>query len=162
MSPRPVKLDKLLDPTSWRILNALQHQARLSLAELSRKINLSAPATMERLRRLEESGVIMSYRAEVNAAKAGLPMLAFIRINTPTRDYPRFLKLIDGMPEVAECHHVAGVDSFVLKVRLASNAHLEAVLRQFSAFGETTTSIVLSSPVAWREISPLPLGSGED
>ncbi len=83
-------------------------------------------------------------------------MLAFIRINTPTRDYPRFLKLIGRMPEVAECHHVAGVDSFILKVRLASNAHLEAVLRQFSAFGETTTSIVLSSPVAWREISPLP------
>lgn len=142
------------DLTNWRILRELQRNARQPLSELGRKINLSAPATLERVRKLEEAGIITGYRADLDAAKLGWSILAFIRINTPTRSYPAFLKLIDALPEVAECHHVAGVDSFVLKVRLASNAHLEAVLRRLSAFGDTTTSIVLSSHTTHREIVP--------
>jgi Lrp/AsnC family leucine-responsive transcriptional regulator len=147
-------LSKLLDATNKRIVRELQQRARISISELGRKISLSAPATQERLRRLEEAGIIRSYRAEVDAAALGLPIFVFIRINTPTRAYPRFLKRIEQLPEIIECHHVAGVDSFILKARLASNAHLETLLRQLSAFGETTTSIVLSSPIAWRAVEP--------
>lgn len=150
----PRSANTLLDPTGLRILAELQHDGRLSLSELARRINLSAPATHERVRRLEEAGVIAGYHAEVDAPKLGLPILAFIRINTPTRAYPRFLALVEAMPEVCECHHVAGADSFILKVRVATNAQLEAVLRLLSPFGETTTSIVLSSPVPRRAIQP--------
>jgi Lrp/AsnC family leucine-responsive transcriptional regulator len=144
--------NKLLDSTGWRILVELQRNGRLSLSELARKVNLSAPATQERVRRLEEAGVLTGVHAEVDAAKLGLPMLAFVRINTPTRAYPRFLAAIEAMPEIVECHHIAGVDSFILKVRLASNTHLEEVLRLLGPFGETTTSIVLSSPVRRRAV----------
>lgn len=150
----PSSLNKLLDPTGWRILRELQYNARASLTELGRKINLSTPAVVERVRKLEEAGIITGYHAQIDAEKLGLPLLVFIRINTPTREYARFLKVIEQSPEVLECHHVAGADSFILKGRLASNAHLEALLRRISAFGETNTSIVLSSPVASRQIAP--------
>lgn len=83
-----------------------------------------------------------------------MSILAFVRINTATRLYPRFLQVVEGSSEIIECHRVAGADSFVLKVRLASNAPLEDVLGRLSPFGETTTSIMLSSPLAHRPIKP--------
>lgn len=145
-------IHKLLDRTNWRILAALQRNARLSLSELGREVNLSAPATMERVRKLEEAGVIAGYHAQINPDAIGLPVLVFIRINTPTRDYPRFLAALTEKPEVVECHHIAGADSFILKAHLPSNAHLEKLLQWLSAFGRTHTDIVLSSPLPRRAI----------
>ncbi len=142
--------NKLLDRTNWRILAALQRNARLSLSELGREVNLSAPAVLERVRRLEEAGVIAGYHASINAEAVGLPVLAFIRINTATRDYPRFLAALKEMPEITECHHIAGADSFILKAHLPSNAHVEGLLQRLSAFGRTHTDIVLSSPLPHR------------
>jgi Lrp/AsnC family leucine-responsive transcriptional regulator len=146
----PAAINKLLDRTNWRILSALQRNARLPLSELGRSVNLSAPATLERVRKLEEAGVITGYRAEISAEAIGLPVMAFIRINTPTRDYPRFLAALDQMPEIVECHHIAGADSFIMKAHLPSNAHVEKLLERLSVFGRTHTDIVLSSPIALR------------
>lgn len=146
----PSAINKLLDRTNWRILSALQRDARMPLSKLGRSVNLSAPATMERVRKLEEAGVITGYRAEINAEAIGLPVQAFIRINTPTRDYPRFLAALEEMPEVVACHHIAGADSFILKAHLASNGNLEKLLQRLSAFGRTHTDIVLSSPIPHR------------
>jgi Lrp/AsnC family leucine-responsive transcriptional regulator len=105
---------------------------------------------MERVRKLEEAGVIAGYHAQINPDAIGLPVLVFIRINTPTRDYPRFLAALTEKPEVVECHHIAGADSFILKAHLPSNAHLEKLLQWLSAFGRTHTDIVLSSPLPRR------------
>ena len=152
----PIPIDKLLDRTGWQILGELQRNARISLSDLGRKINLSTPATMERVRKLEEVGIVTGYRADLDATKLGLPILAFVRINTPTRLYPRFLQVVEQSTEIIECHHVAGADSFILKARLVSNAHLEDLLRRLSPFGETNTSIVLSSPLTHRPLAPQP------
>jgi Lrp/AsnC family leucine-responsive transcriptional regulator len=146
----PSAINKLLDRTNWRILSLLQRDARMSLSQLGRSVNLSAPATLERMRKLEEAGVITGYRAEINPEAIGLPVMAFIRINTPTRDYPRFLKALEEMPEIVACHHIAGADSFILKAHLASNSDLERLLQRLSIFGRTHTDIVLSSPIRLR------------
>ncbi len=103
---------------------------------------------------MEEAGIITGYRAEVNPAKVGLPITAFMRLNTPTTQYPRVLALIRSLPQVLECHHVAGGDSFIMKVVVASIPELEELIAQFSPYGQTTTSIVLSSPIIKPAIEP--------
>lgn len=145
---------KLLDEVGWRIVKALQEDGRLSFAELGRQVGLSLPAVSERVRRMEEAGIITGYHAEVNLPKAGRPITAFIRMNVPRSCYPAFIALVQGLSEVLECHHLSGVDAFILKVALTSIPHLEALIDQLSRHGETTTSIVLSSPVARRVIGP--------
>lgn len=142
-----------LDETDRRILHALQREGRISFAELGRRVGLTAPAVAGRMRRLEAAGVIVGYRAEVDAARVGRPITALIRLRTPSRMYDRVLKALGDMGEVVECHHVSGEDSFVLKAVVTDVAHLEAVIARISAFGDTSTSIVLSSPIA-----PRPLG----
>ena len=139
--------ERLLDEVGWQLLRALQEEARLSYAELGRKVGLSPPAVTERVRKMEEEGIIKGYWAEVSAEKIGLPLVAFIRLKTPPDRYKRFLTLVSGLPEVRECHHVAGDDSFIMKVFVASMSHLETLLGQLSPYGQTTTSIVLSSPI---------------
>lgn len=143
---------KLLDKVGWRLLEALQEDARLSFAELGRRVGLSLPAVAERVRRLEEAGLITGYHGQVNPAKLGLPITAFIRQNVAPERYPTFIALISDLPEVIECHHLSGGDSFILKVITASIPHLEALIAQLRVHGQTTTSIVLSSPVTRRTI----------
>jgi len=145
---------KLLDGVSWQLLVALQEDARLSFAELGRRVSLSLPAAAERVRKLEEVGIIGGYRAEINAKKVGLPVTAFIRLHTSHAQYPAFLLMIENQPEVVECHHLAGVDSFLIKAMVSNVEHLEALITRLSAFGQTTTSIVLSSPVTRQIIGP--------
>lgn len=145
---------KLLDSVGWQLLVALQEDARLSFAELGRRVSLSLPAVAERVRRLEESGIISGYRAEIDAKKMGLFVTAFIRLHTSHAQYSAFLSMVDTQPEVMECHHLAGVDSFLIKVVAADVEHLEKLITRLSAFGQTTTSIVLSSPVTRQIIGP--------
>ena len=137
---------KLLDEVGWQILRALQEDARLSFAELGRRVGLSLPAVAERVRRLEEAGIITGYRAEVNMAKIGLPIMVFIRLNTPRDQYPALIALLNNLPQALECHHLTGPESFIIKIVVASIADLETLIGQLSAYGQTTTSIVLSSP----------------
>ncbi len=145
--------EKLLDEIGWQILAALQENARLSYAELGRQVGLSTPAVAERVRRLEEAGVIKGYYTEIGAEKAGIALMAFVQLNTPADKYPFVLPLFKSMPEVLECHHVTGGTSFIIKIVAVSIPHLEALIERLSSYGTTSTSIVLSS----IPTKPLPL-----
>ena len=134
--------EKLLDDTSWQILQALQDDARLSFAELGRRVRLSPPAVAERVHKIEEAGIITGYRAQVNAQKIGLPLMAMIGLTTTPQQYPQIIALINDLPEVLECHHVTGNCSFSIKAIASSISHLESLIEQLSRFGQTATSIV--------------------
>ncbi|HXV99613.1 MAG TPA: Lrp/AsnC family transcriptional regulator [Anaerolineae bacterium] len=144
---------KLLDEVGWRILGALQEDGRLSFAELGRRVGLSLPAVAERVRRLEEAGIITGYRAEVNLAKIGLTIMAFIRMYTPRDQYPGLIALLNRLPQALECHHLTGSESFIIKIAVTSMADLETLIGQLSAYGQTTTSIVLSSSLSKKVIT---------
>ena len=137
----------LLDETGWRILQELQRDARLSFHELGRRVGLSSPAAAERVRKLEDAGIITGYGAKIDAAKVGLPIMAIIRLTTPINPWPQADNLIAEFPELVEFHRVTGSDSYIFKVIVASIAHLELVINRLVPYGPLTTSIVLSSPV---------------
>lgn len=144
--------EKILDEIGWRILRELQQNARVSFTELGRRVSLSIPAVTERVRRMEDAGVITGYHAEVDAEKIGLPITAFIRMNIVGDMTPRLITLLQELPEISECHRGTGGDSFIMKVNVASVHHLERLIDRLLPFGTTTTSIVLSSPVAKRNL----------
>lgn len=152
--------EKILDEIGWKILRELQENARVSFAELGRRVSLSIPAVTERVRRLEDAGIITGYHAEVDAEKIGLPITAFIRMNIVGDMTPRLTALLKELPEISECHRGTGGDSFIMKVNVASVHHLERLIDRLLPFGTTTTSIVLSSPVAKRKLErPVTPGS---
>jgi Lrp/AsnC family leucine-responsive transcriptional regulator len=138
-----------LDPISWKILAELQKDARLSYAEVGRRVGLSTPAAAERVRRLEAGGVIEGYEARINPTSIGLAVAAFIRIRLSGSETlaKRLTALAHQMPEVLECHRCTGDESFILKVRVESVQHLEKLIDRFTPFGMTSTSLILSSPV---------------
>lgn len=138
----------LLDDTAWTLLTALQTDARLSYAELGRRANLSAPAVAERVKRLEEAGVIVGYRAIVNPQTLGYGLKALIDLTTPPQQYPKVLAQLEAMPEIRSCHHVTGAGSFRMEAIARSMAHLEQIIERLSQFGQTETAIVLSTPLS--------------
>lgn len=147
---------KLLDELGWRILRELQENARLSLAELGRRVGLSTAAVLERVRRMEEERIILGYHAELDRAKAGMSITAFIRISVQGEALKNAIAVAETLDEVLECHRVTGTDSFVMKVGVASIEHLQNLFDHFSPYVATTTSIVLSSPVVRRTIVQKP------
>jgi Lrp/AsnC family leucine-responsive transcriptional regulator len=144
--------ERLLDDIGWHILQELQENARLSFAELGRRVGLSIPAVTERVHRMEDAGIITGYHADVNPEKVGLPIIAFIRMNITGNVSSQIVGLMNELTEVSECHRGTGGDSFIMKVRVSSISHLEHVIERLLPFGTTTTSIVLSSPVTKRLI----------
>jgi len=136
------------DATDIRILSELQKNGRQTFAELGRKTGLSLPAAAERVRRLEDCGVIQGYAAAVDAGKLGYPITAFVRLKSVPQNYTRFKHVVAGLAEIMECHHVTGEDSFHLKLVASSIAHLEELVGRLSGFGQTTTSIVLSTSLS--------------
>jgi len=148
----PDETAPLLDDTGKKLLSALQDNARLSFAELGRRIGLSPAATAERLRRLEEAGVIKGYRVEIDRESLGLPILAMIRLTCDGAMYRPFLKAVPTLENIIECHHVAGGDAFIMKVVASSHEQLERLVEKLLNFGVPTTSIVFSSPVADRKL----------
>src|ERR1017187_5497874 len=147
-----IESNGLLDEIGRNLLSALEEDARLSYAELGRRIGLSPAATAERLRRLEEAGIITGYRVEIDREAIGLPVLAIVRLSCDGVKYRPFLKAVQAMERVMECHHVAGGDAFVLKVVAESVTELGKVVEKLLDFGVPTTSIVFSSPVARRAL----------
>jgi Lrp/AsnC family leucine-responsive transcriptional regulator len=143
---------KLLDAMGWAILRELQQNARLSFAEIGRRVGLSTPAVLERVHRLEESGVILGYRADLDPVKVGMPIKAFIRLSVTGNLLHRVIGIAERLDEVLECHRVTGTDSFVIKVGVSSVEHLQELFDKFSPYVATTTSIILSSPIAQRII----------
>ncbi|MFF4952024.1 Lrp/AsnC family transcriptional regulator [Streptomyces chattanoogensis] len=145
------------DATDWRILDVLQRNGRAGYAELARAVNMSASAVTERVRRLEEAGVISGYAAVIDPERLGLPVLAFVRLRYPNGNYKPFHDLLENTPEILEAHHVTGDDCFVIKVTARSMRHLEEVSGRIGALGSVTTSVVYSSPLPRRPvISPGP------
>ncbi|MFB6832222.1 Lrp/AsnC family transcriptional regulator [Streptomyces hydrogenans] len=141
------------DATDWRILDALQAQGRASYAELARAVSMSPSAVTERVRRLEEAGVITGYSAVVDHERLGLPILAFVRLRYPTGNYKPFHDLVAVTPEVLEAHHVTGDDCFVIKVAARSMRHLEEISGKIGTLGSVTTNVVYSSPLPRRAVS---------
>lgn len=139
-----------VDETNRRLLAELQDDARLSVAELGRRVGLSAPAVAERLGRLERDGVVTAYRAEIDPAAVGYPLTAIIRVRPAPRQLHKVAELARGMLEIVECHRITGEDCFLIKAHVRSVIHLEEVIDQLATFGQTTTSIVQSSPVPAR------------
>jgi Lrp/AsnC family leucine-responsive transcriptional regulator len=142
-----------MDATGWHILEELQQNGRLSFAELGRRVGLTLPAVAERVRKMEDAGIITGFRAEVNSAKIGLPIAAFIRISVVGDVFSRIAKAVRDMPEVLECHRGTGADSFTLKVAVESVQHLERLIDKLTPFGTTSTSIVLSTLVKHRSFT---------
>jgi Lrp/AsnC family leucine-responsive transcriptional regulator len=146
--------ERPLDETGWHILEALQENARLSFSELGQRVGLSSPAVAERVRRMEDAGIITGYRAEINTAKIGYPITAVIRIsNSPGERCTRFSASAQAIPEVLECHRVTGSDALIMKIMASSVEHLEALIDKLSEHGQLTTSIVLSTPVSRRIVT---------
>lgn len=143
-----------IDAIDRRILAELQCDARLTLAALGRRVSLSPPAVAERVQRLERTGVITGYAAEVDPKALGFPLAAVVRVRPASGQLSRIPELARETPEVVECHRITGEDCFFLKLHLRSIDDLEGILDSFVLYGQTTTSIVHSSPVARR---PLPL-----
>ncbi|MEW2487916.1 Lrp/AsnC family transcriptional regulator [Streptomyces sp. NPDC048411] len=141
------------DATDWRILDVLQREGRATFAELARAVAMSPSAVTERVRRLEEAGIISGYAAVVDPEALGLPILALVRLRYPNGNYKPFHDLLDATPEIVEAHHVTGDDCFVLKVTTRSMSHLEEVARKIGTLGSVTTSVVYSSPLPRRPIS---------
>src|SRR5690349_10050253 len=144
--------DGALDGTNRELLFELQRDARLSIAELGRRVGLSPPAVAERLQRLEREGVIRGYRAEIDPAALGYGLSAIIRVRPMPRQLQRIAELVRDTPEVVECHRITGEDCYLIKAHIRSMGHLEEILDALAPFGQTTTSIIQSSPVEGRGV----------
>jgi Lrp/AsnC family leucine-responsive transcriptional regulator len=144
-----------IDETDRKIVGELQQNARISFAELGRRVSLSSPAVAERVQRLERAGVITGYRAELDPRALGYPLTAIVRVKPAPGRLAKIPELAHELPEVGECHRITGEDCFYLKVHLRSIEELSTLLDRFLEFGETTTSLVNASPIPRRD-PPLP------
>ena len=141
------KFESALDMLGVKILRELQQDARISFSELGRRVGLSSPAVAERVKKMEEAGIICGYHAKLDREKIGHPILAFIFITMPKEKYDRFYEFSEDTTDIQECHCISGEESFLLKVITGSVSHLDELIDKLVAFGETKTSIVLSSQV---------------
>lgn len=139
-----------LDAKAWALLMALQDDGRAPLKVLAQAAGLSVPATVERLKRLKEAGVVRALGAELDPARAGYPVRAIVGITVPQPGKKAFLDKLRRATEVLECHHVAGADSYVMTVVARSLQDLEHFLASINGYGETRTSIVFSTPIPRR------------
>ena len=144
-----------LDAINLRLLSALSDNPRLSMSELARRVGMSAPAVTERVQRLEAAGVIAGYRMDIDPAALGMPVTALVRIRPGPGQLPKIAQVAQETPQVVECQRITGEDCFVLKIHAPSIGELEETLDRFLLFGQTTTSIVVSTPVPPRSL-PLP------
>jgi Lrp/AsnC family leucine-responsive transcriptional regulator len=142
-----------VDDTDRRLLAELQDDARTTLAELGRRVGLSSPAVADRLRRLESGGVIAGYRTEVDPRALGLALTAVVRVRPAPRQLHKVAELARETPEVVECHRITGEDCFFIRAHVRDVQHLEELIDRFVIYGQTTTSIVQSSPVPRRGVS---------
>ncbi|TDD39729.1 Lrp/AsnC family transcriptional regulator [Actinomadura sp. KC06] len=145
---------KPLDAIDLRILTELQRDGRATLADLGRRVALSAPAVAERVQRLEDTGVITGYHASVDPVALGFPITILVRVNPSPRELSRIPKIADEIPAIVECHRITGDDCFYFIAHLRTVEELEPILDRFTPYARTTTSILQSAPVPRR---PLPL-----
>jgi Lrp/AsnC family transcriptional regulator, leucine-responsive regulatory protein len=143
-----------LDPIDQKIIAELSTNGRISFAELGRRTNLSSPAVTERVRRLEQAGVITGYRADVDPRALGYQLTAIVRVKPAVRQLAKIAELAAEIPQIEECLRITGEDCFYIKLHLGSIEELPSVLDEFLLYGETTTSIVNATPVPRRDPPP--------
>jgi Lrp/AsnC family leucine-responsive transcriptional regulator len=148
----------LRDARNVKLLKLLRADPRIGISELARRIGMSAPAVRERVQRLEETGVITGYRVELDPKALGYPICTYVRVRPMPGKLPKIAELARRMPQVVECHRITGEDCFIMKIFLEDLDGLDRILDRFLAYGQTTTALVQSTPVAPRAL-PLP---GED
>ena len=148
----PSALNIELDAFDARILAELQADARLTMAELGRRVHLSQPAVSERVRKLENAGIITGYRATVSPTALGYGIRAVVRVGRS--EFDRVLRAINDTPEVTRAHNVTGEDSWILEIAVRDVAHLDAVVSRFCAITETSTAIILKSPREQHSLAP--------
>jgi Lrp/AsnC family transcriptional regulator, leucine-responsive regulatory protein len=135
------------------LLSEIQRDGRVSLAELARRLHVSPPTVAERLSRLESAGVIRGYRADVDPSAAGYALSAIVRVRPAPRQLHKVAELVQRTPEVVECHRITGEDCYLIKAHVRGVSHLEELIDQIAPYGQTTTSIIQSSPVPVRGIT---------
>jgi len=149
-----LNVEKLLDETGWCILNELQQNARISNTQLGQRVGLTSPAVTDRIRRMEEAGIIVGYHAKVDLEKVGLPILAIVRLTTIAGVSCEYAaSQVIKLPEVLECNRTTGDDSMVVKVAATSTDHLTRTLDQLSRYGTPETSLVRSKPMTRTSIT---------
>jgi Lrp/AsnC family leucine-responsive transcriptional regulator len=139
------KSKRLLDEIGWRILAALQENARAPFSALGHRVGLSAPAVADRVRRMEDAGIITGYHVELAPEELGYSITAIVRISAPEENCVRLGTLVRSLPGVVESHRVTGSDRLVVKIATASIADLDQIVRELSRYGTATTAVVLSS-----------------
>jgi Lrp/AsnC family leucine-responsive transcriptional regulator len=144
-----------MDSVDAAILDRLANDARISVAELARLVGLSAPSVSERIKRLEEAGVIGGYTVTVDPAALGLPLAAWLRVRPIPGRLERVADILRRLPEVVECDRITGEDCFLARAHVASIADLEALIDKLIPYAMTNTSIIQSSPVR-RRLPPIP------
>jgi Lrp/AsnC family transcriptional regulator, leucine-responsive regulatory protein len=140
-----------LDPIDRQIIGELARDGRIPFAELGRRVSMSAPAVTERVRRLEQAGVITGYRAEIDPRALGYSLTALVRVKPAVRQLSKIAELAAGIPEIEECLRITGEDCYYMKLHLGAIEELPAILDRFLLYGETTTSIVNATPVRRRD-----------
>jgi Lrp/AsnC family transcriptional regulator, leucine-responsive regulatory protein len=145
--------DREIDSVNVRLLGELQADARLSVAELGRRVGLSAPAVAERLQRLQDAGVITGFRTDVDPRALGYALSVVLRVRPAPRQLAKVGEVARESSEIVECHRITGEDCFFMKLHVRDVEHLEEVIDRFLPFGQTTTSIIQSSPVAARGVA---------
>lgn len=148
-------METSLDPIDRELLSIVQEDARLSFREVGRRIGMSTPAVAERIRKLENAGVITGYSARVERSVLGQDIGAFLRLTASDLDFRRVTGLCGSLDAVVECHHVTGDDSFFIRVAVHSIAELEDVISRFRKIGDVRSSLVLSSPVDGKPVRPV-------
>jgi Lrp/AsnC family transcriptional regulator, leucine-responsive regulatory protein len=152
MNFKDVDIEKLLDDVGTNILYELQENARISFSELGRRVGLTSPAVAERVRRMEEAGIITGYHAHINPEKLGRTITAYIRVDALDGNAAPLRRLVVDIPQITECHYLTGTDDLLIKASFTSVNEMEAVLMVLSKHGEVTTSLVLSSSVSRRSV----------
>jgi Lrp/AsnC family leucine-responsive transcriptional regulator len=142
-----------LDSTDRLLIHELQADARLSLAELGRRLGLSAPAVADRLRRLEDEEAITGFGARVDPRALGFALTAVVRIRPAPRMIAKVADLARATPEIVECLRITGEDCFIMRAHVRDVGHLEELIDAFVLYGQTTTSIVQSSAVPLRAVA---------
>lgn len=137
----------IIDKLNWSILGELQKNARVSFSEIGRKIGLTSPAVAERVKKMEDAGIIHSYRTHLSPQKAGYQLKAIITLRAFTGRLKAFLETVKGFQEVVNCYRITGNENIIMEVVLHDQVHLEKLIDKLITYGETRTHIVLSNVI---------------
>ncbi|AJR04656.1 Lrp/AsnC family transcriptional regulator [Siansivirga zeaxanthinifaciens] len=144
-----------LDALSWKILNCLQDNARQSNAEIGRKVGISSPAVSERIKKMEDAGIILGYKTIISPLDTGYQLKAIITLRAFIGKLKPFLEKVKTYDEVLNCYRITGNENIVMEVVLKNQKHLETFIDQLIIYGETKTQIVLSHVIRYKELKPI-------